>query len=141
MSFHINRALFTYFLLLNNYISLAYVPSFPIRYHHSQISPKSQFNHVPTPPSSSLLEEILSDEELETVAKPPPKPDLDTLSIEEIKTTLLEKLQASTIMKNDLEYISDLVNALEQKYVPVQTLEFLNFAMEGDWELVCVFGH
>merc|ERR1712151_364060 len=39
-------------------------------------------------------------------------------------------------MKKDLAYVSDLVNILEQKYVPVQTLEFLNFAMGGDWELL-----
>jgi len=129
-----HHALLTYFLLLTKYNpSFSYLTSLPIK-HHNQIAPTFH-QHTNTALSSSILEEILSDEELETT-----KPDLNTLSITEIKTTLLEKLQASTILKEDLEYISDLVNVLEQKYVPVQTLEFLNFAMEGDWELVCFCG-
>merc|ERR1719469_422554 len=101
---------------------------------------KTSSNHGPmlfvSPPSSApmMKEDIIRpDKEISEGENR----NLDNLSLNEVKSLLLTILQKSSIMKKDLVYISDLVNVLEQKYVPVQTLEFLNFAIAGEWEMVC----
>jgi len=57
-------------------------------------------------------------------------------SISEIKSRLIEIIPRCTGKREELETISVLVNALEEKYTPMLTLDFLNLAMEGDWQLL-----
>jgi len=156
-------AFLTYILLiLNSNTSFSYLAYHPTKYgnrYNSQTtnnllkpargttttSSSHYASSFISPPQSPSISPIIKDEEAINFNKDfisddedDTKEDLDNLSIDEIKSLLLTMLQKSTIMKKDLSYISDLVNILEQKYAPVQTLEFLNFAMGGNWELVSI---
>jgi len=63
-------------------------------------------------------------------------PEVASLAPEEIKGRLIDLLPRMTGKAEEFQDIESYVNALEDKYVPVQTLGFLNMAMEGDWQLL-----
>lgn len=64
------------------------------------------------------------------------KQDLDTLTCAELKDRLMFLLSRTAGKKDDNDEISTIVNTLESKYKPVETLEFFNMAMAGDWQLM-----
>jgi hypothetical protein len=62
--------------------------------------------------------------------------DLSTLSIFEVKDRLLHLLPRMKGGNEEFKLVETYVNVLEDKYSPPQTLDFLNLAMGGDWQLV-----
>jgi hypothetical protein len=62
--------------------------------------------------------------------------ELATLDTMEIKRLLLELLPRMTGTPQDLVSVESYVNTLEDRYTPVQTLDFLNLAMAGEWQLL-----
>jgi hypothetical protein len=57
-------------------------------------------------------------------------------SAAEIKGELLELLPSMTGQEDEFRRVEELVNALEARYQPAQTLTFLNLAMQGSWQLL-----
>lgn len=74
-------------------------------------------------------------EEKTTNTKTAGKPT-DNRPINEIKAELLDLLPSMTGTEEEFRKVEDMVNALEEKYVPAQTLGFLNLAMSGEWQLL-----
>jgi hypothetical protein len=62
--------------------------------------------------------------------------DVSGLSMMQVKTKLLDLLPKMMGTPDDFKLVETYVNALEDKYAPPQTLDFLNLAMGGDWQLV-----
>jgi len=65
-----------------------------------------------------------------------PMKEIDHRPISEIKQELLDLLPRMTGKEEEFRHVERLVNSLEEKYVPAQTLGFLNMAMAGDWQLL-----
>jgi len=61
---------------------------------------------------------------------------LQRASIPQIKSELLDLLPRMTGQDDEFRRVEQLVNALEEKYVPAQTLDFLNLALQGRWQLL-----
>lgn len=62
--------------------------------------------------------------------------EVDLLDTTQIKSRLLDLLPRMTGSSAEFKDVETLVNALEARYAPVQTLDFLNLAMSGDWQLL-----
>jgi hypothetical protein len=62
--------------------------------------------------------------------------ELSSLPIAKLKERLLDLLPRMTGKREELEEISLLVNIMEEKFSPVMTLDFLNLAMQGEWQLL-----
>lgn len=62
--------------------------------------------------------------------------EVDFLDTSAIKNRLLDLLPRMTGSSAEFRDVETLVNALEARYTPVQTLDFLNLAMTGDWQLL-----
>ena len=62
--------------------------------------------------------------------------DLSKRPLLQIKSELLELLPRMTGQEDEYHRVEQLVNAMEEKYVPAQTLDFLNMAMQGSWQLL-----
>lgn len=60
----------------------------------------------------------------------------DQRPLAEIKEELLDLLPRMTGQEEEFRQVERLVNALEEKYMPAQTLGFLNLAMAGEWQLL-----
>lgn len=67
--------------------------------------------------------------------KDPPKA-VDSRPLAEIKLELLDLLPRMTGEQDEFRQVESLVNSLEEKYMPAQTLGFLNLAMAGEWQLL-----
>jgi hypothetical protein len=61
---------------------------------------------------------------------------LSTLDTMEIKRRLLDLLPHMTGTPEEFKEVESYVNTLEDRYTPVQTLDFLNLAMSGEWQLL-----
>lgn len=70
-----------------------------------------------------------------TTQKPENKP-CDERPVDAIKEELLALVPSMTGRDEEFRKLESLVNALEEKYVPTQTLGFLNMAMAGEWQLL-----
>ena len=67
------------------------------------------------------------------------KPETDSKNdrpISAIKEDLLDLLPRMTGKEEEFRKVESLVNSLEEKYVPAQTLGFLNLANAGEWQLL-----
>ena len=62
--------------------------------------------------------------------------DLSTMDTMEIRSRLLEILPKMTGTPQEYKAVELYVNTLEDRYAPVQTLDFLNMAMAGEWQLL-----
>lgn len=62
--------------------------------------------------------------------------DISALPYLEVKTRLLDLLPKLMGSSEEFRLLEIYVNALEDKYAPPQTLEFLNLAMGGEWQLL-----
>lgn len=58
------------------------------------------------------------------------------LSPTEVKSRLLELLPSMMGTDSEFRLVESYVNALEDAYVPAQTIDFLNLCMAGEWQLV-----
>jgi hypothetical protein len=55
---------------------------------------------------------------------------------DDIKELLIELLPRMTGTEQEFKLVEEYVNALEDKFVPAQTLDFLNLAMNGEWQFL-----
>lgn len=62
--------------------------------------------------------------------------DLDTLDTMEIKRRLLDLLPRMTGKAEEFKAVETYVNSLEDRYTPVQTLDFLNLCVSGEWQIL-----
>lgn len=62
--------------------------------------------------------------------------DIDYLETTEIKNRLLDLLPKMTGTPEEFKAVETYVNTLEERYSPVQTIDFLNMAMTGEWQLL-----
>ena len=62
--------------------------------------------------------------------------DLSTMDTMEIKNRLLDLLPRMKGTPEEYNRVESYVNTLEDRYTPVQTLDFLNLAMSGEWQLL-----
>ena len=62
--------------------------------------------------------------------------ELSTIDTMEIKSRLLNLLPRMTGTRDEYKRVESYVNVLEDRYTPVQTLDFLNLAMSGEWQLL-----
>ncbi|VEU40838.1 unnamed protein product [Pseudo-nitzschia multistriata] len=62
--------------------------------------------------------------------------DLSTVDTMEIKKRLLDLLPRMKGTPEEYNMVESYVNTLEDRYTPVQTLDFLNLAMSGEWQLL-----
>ena len=62
--------------------------------------------------------------------------ELSTLDTMEIKRRLLDLLPSMMGTAEEFKMVESYVNVLEDRYTPVQTLDFLNLAMAGEWQLL-----
>lgn len=64
------------------------------------------------------------------------KPVVKKRSIMDLKNELLDLLPRMTGTNEEFRTVEQLVNELEDRYQPAQTLDFLNLAMQGEWQLL-----
>ena len=62
--------------------------------------------------------------------------ELATMNAMQVKEKLLDLLPRMTGTPEESRLVEAYVNTLEGKYTPVQTLDFLNLAMCGEWQLL-----
>ncbi|CAJ1966443.1 unnamed protein product [Cylindrotheca closterium] len=62
--------------------------------------------------------------------------DVNSLDTLEVKKRLLELLPRMTGSSTEFREVETLVNTLEDRHKPVLTLDFLNLAMAGEWQLL-----
>eukprot|EP00956_Cyclotella_meneghiniana_P030665 scaffold77994_cov82-Cyclotella_meneghiniana.AAC.2 len=62
--------------------------------------------------------------------------DMEHMSTEEVKKRLVDLIPKMTGKDEEYRAVEAYVNLLEDKYSPVQTIDFLNLAMSGDWQLL-----
>mmetsp|Transcript_4327 Transcript_4327/g.5629 ORF Transcript_4327/g.5629 Transcript_4327/m.5629 type:complete len:207 (-) Transcript_4327:629-1249(-) len=58
------------------------------------------------------------------------------MSSPKVKEQLLNLLPSMTGTAEEFRLVEAYVNALEEKFVPPQTLDFLNLAIHGDWQFL-----
>lgn len=78
---------------------------------------------------SVMVEDVAMDSDEDT-------DDLSTIDTMEIKRRLLDLLPRMTGQPEEYNLVETYVNTLEDRYTPVQTLDFLNLAMSGEWQLL-----
>mmetsp|Transcript_34195 Transcript_34195/g.62944 ORF Transcript_34195/g.62944 Transcript_34195/m.62944 type:complete len:277 (-) Transcript_34195:194-1024(-) len=61
---------------------------------------------------------------------------IDALSADEAKCALIDLIPRMTGEDEDYRAVESYINLLEDKYSPVQTIDFLNLAMAGEWQLL-----
>ncbi|KAL7450105.1 hypothetical protein ACHAWC_002085 [Mediolabrus comicus] len=59
-----------------------------------------------------------------------------TLTAEEAKKALIDLIPRMTGQEEEYRAVESYVNLLEEKYSPVQTIDFLNLAISGEWQLL-----
>ena len=62
--------------------------------------------------------------------------ELSNRSMQELKNELLDLLAHMTGQEHEFRRVEQLVNVMEDRYMPAQTLGFLNLALEGSWQLL-----
>ena len=62
--------------------------------------------------------------------------DTNNLSVDEVKSRLVDLIPRMTGNEEEYRAVESYVNLLEEKYSPVQTIDFLNLAMMGEWQLL-----
>mmetsp|Transcript_32732 Transcript_32732/g.72178 ORF Transcript_32732/g.72178 Transcript_32732/m.72178 type:complete len:330 (-) Transcript_32732:648-1637(-) len=62
--------------------------------------------------------------------------ELQEMSAQTVKELLVDLLPRMTGKADEFHKVENYINALEDKYEPVQTLQFLNMAMGGEWQLL-----
>jgi len=64
------------------------------------------------------------------------KQETMALSVPELKSRLIELIPKMTGTNMEFRLVEAYVNALEDKFIPPQTLGFLNLAISGDWQFL-----
>jgi len=59
-----------------------------------------------------------------------------SISAEEAKQNLLKMIPQMTGTEEEYKLIQSYVNLLEEQYSPIQTIDFLNLAIMGEWQLL-----
>jgi len=61
---------------------------------------------------------------------------IECLSVADAKKQLIDLIPRMTGKDEEYRAVEAYINLLEDKYSPVQTIDFLNLAMAGDWQLL-----
>lgn len=105
--------------------------------HSNCLRPLSMVAQIPT--SNVTLEDMVVDDSFlddEEQKDGEETEDLSTMDTMEIKSRLLDLLPRMKGTPEEYNSVESYVNTLEDRYVPVQTLDFLNLAMSGEWQLL-----
>lgn len=82
---------------------------------------------------SSAVRERPANEETETNGES----SIDaSMSAAEVKRALTDLVPSMTGKEEEYRTVESYVNLLEEKYSPVQTIDFLNLAVSGEWQLL-----
>jgi len=88
-------------------------------------------NHLPTTTTSLAAEGFGPSAVKERPAV------IDTnLTADEAKQALIDLIPRMTGKEDEYRAVESYVNLLEKKYSPVQTIDFLNLAISGEWQLL-----
>lgn len=68
--------------------------------------------------------------------RPTKEISIEDMSPEDAKSALIELIPRMTGSDEEYRAVESYVNLLEDKYSPVQTIDFLNLAMAGEWQLL-----
>lgn len=68
--------------------------------------------------------------------KSPEQKDITLKSVLQLKNELLTLLSSMKGSDDEFRQVESLVNRLEEAYQPVQTLDFFNLAVAGEWQLL-----
>ena len=101
--------------------------------HHQQ---QQQHRSTPLMAASSSAAEAAPQGFGAVKEQPKKEKNVDNRPVEEIKQELLDLLPRMQGNQEEFRLVEQLVNALEAKYVPAQTLGFLNMALAGEWQLL-----
>lgn len=119
-------------------------PLHPMCFLSSQGTTTARCFHLMQSTASSDLDLLLDQEELvdSDDANSGNRQDLstmeqlETLDTMEVKRRLLDLVPRMTGTRDEFRQVEMYVNTLEARYMPVQTLEFLNLALSGEWQLL-----
>lgn len=89
-------------------------------------------------PRTCLHADTLSSSPSKGFASTPEEKSSDPMDwkVYEVKEALLELIPRMTGTEEEFRKVESYINALEDKFLPPQTLGFLNMAMAGDWQFL-----
>lgn len=99
-------------------------------------SPAIQPSSIPTSSTALFSQTQVASKGFGTVQEAPPKKPLDDRPVNVIKDELLDLLPRMMGNEEEFRTVEKLVNGLEAKHTPPQTLGFLNMAVAGEWQLL-----
>lgn len=89
--------------------------------------------------STSIKSSPVAEAPLDSIAHVSSNTDMTKMPLLEVKKRLVElvsKINAVPASAEDLQLLQDYINVMEDRYEPAQTLDFLNLAMGGTWQMV-----
>ena len=102
--------------------------------HHCSLAPTmvlaaaaEGFGAVKEPPTQKNVETNSNENQVVSIAD---------MSPEDAKSALIELIPRMTGSDEENRSVESYVNLLEDKYSSIQTIDFLNLAMSGDWQLL-----
>lgn len=106
--------------------------------HHCSLAPTTAtvlaaaaaaegFGAVKEPPTQKKVETNSNENQVVSIAD---------MSPEDAKSALIELIPRMTGSDEENRSVESYVNLLEDKYSSIQTIDFLNLAMSGDWQLL-----
>lgn len=96
----------------------------------------------PPPPSRRhetsflLAEDFASITKERTIQQTKSYKPANNYSNEQTKSALIELVPRMTGTEDEYRLVEGYINLLEDRYIPIQTLDFLNLAMSGEWQLL-----
>lgn len=102
------------------------------RQHHRSLAPTTVlaaegFGAVKEPPTQKEVEINSNENQVVSIVD---------MSPEDAKSALIELIPRMTGSDEEYRSVESYVNLLEDKYSSIQTIDFLNLAMSGDWQLL-----
>lgn len=94
--------------------------------------------YVIAPLFAEVFGNAVKDRPIKNKAAAAPDTSVENVSAEEAKRRLIDLIPRMTGKDEEYRAVEAYVNLLEDKYSPVQTIDFLNLAMSGDWQLVSI---
>lgn len=84
-------------------------------------------------PTTTTTTTTTSDNENDDISS---KESIMKMNPTQIKEKILDLLPRMTGTSEEFRLVEDYINALEDKFIPPQTLDFLNLAMVGEWQFL-----
>ena len=86
-------------------------------------------------PTTNNYNNIINEHENNSISESD-KNNRISLTVDEAKTALIELIPRMSGNEHEYRLVETYINLLEDRYIPVQTLDFLNLAMSGEWQLL-----